>query len=107
MMTNEEAIRILDPKTTREALVEIEYYAGFNGQRAVMEAVNEACIMGAEALKRQEAVLKWLRKEASLYVTAEDDYHKGIRAGIRYAIDVLTNYHFDDNDKVKAGEHHD
>lgn len=51
-MTNEEAIRILDPATTREALVEIEYHAGFNGQRAVMEAVNEACVMGAEALKR-------------------------------------------------------
>lgn len=106
-MKNEEAIRILDPATTREALVEIEYHAGFNGQRAVIEAVNEACVMGAEALQRQEAVLKWLRKEASLYVTAEDDYHKGIRAGIRYAIDVLANYHFDDNDKARAGEHHD
>ena len=51
-MTREEAARILDPSTTREALAEIEYYAGFNGHEAVMKAVEDACMMGAEALQR-------------------------------------------------------
>lgn len=60
MINREEAIRILDPKTTREALVEIEYRAGFNGQRAVMEAVNEACMMGAEALRNERPKGRWV-----------------------------------------------
>ena len=106
-MTNEEAIKILDPKTTREALYEIEYYAGFNGKRAAMEAVNEACVMGAEALKRQEAVVQWLKKEASLYVMAGNDYDKGMRDGLVYAAYVADKYQFLDDGKVKAGEHHD
>ena len=66
-MTNEEAIRILDPATTREALYEIEYYAGFNGKRAAMEAVNEACVMGAEALQR--LIPKPVEKDEAVYGT--------------------------------------
>lgn len=38
-MTREEAIRILDPETTVEALAEIEYYHGFNGRNAAVQAV--------------------------------------------------------------------
>lgn len=53
-MTREEAIRILDPSTTREALAEIEYYAGFNGYEAVIKAVEDACIMAIEALSQPE-----------------------------------------------------
>ena len=37
-MTREEAIRILDPETTGEALAEIEYYAGFSGKKAAIHA---------------------------------------------------------------------
>ena len=51
-MTYQEAIRILDPKTTVEALAEIEYYAGFNGSTAKQEAVNEACRVACEAMRR-------------------------------------------------------
>ena len=47
-MTREEAARILDPSTTREALAEIEC----NGHEAVMKAVEDACMMGAEALRQ-------------------------------------------------------
>lgn len=52
-MTREEAIRILDPATTREALADIEYYAGFNGHEAVIKAVEDACIMAIEALQER------------------------------------------------------
>ena len=49
-MTKEEAIRILDPDTTREALAEIEYYGGFRGEDAVRKDVDDACVLAVAAL---------------------------------------------------------
>lgn len=51
-MTSEEAIRILHPNTTKEALVEYEYYGGFNGKKAMIKAVDEASILACEALQK-------------------------------------------------------
>lgn len=51
-MTNEEVARILDPETRRKALAEIEYYGGFRGGDAVIEASNEACRIASEVLRR-------------------------------------------------------
>lgn len=51
-MTIEEAIKILDPETTRQALAEIEYYAGFRGQEAKIEAVNEACMVAVDIMRK-------------------------------------------------------
>lgn len=53
-MTIEEAIRILDPETTAEALAEIEYYAGFRGKEAEIKAVEDACILAVAAIREQE-----------------------------------------------------
>lgn len=53
-MTREEAIRILDPETTVEALAEIEYYAGFQGKEAEIKAVEDACILAVAAIREQE-----------------------------------------------------
>ena len=47
-MTREEAIRILDPVTTKEELVGIKGYA------AMMKVVDEACILAVAALREQE-----------------------------------------------------
>lgn len=47
-MSVEQAIRILHPDTTVEALAEIGYYAGFRSQEAELEAVNEACNVACE-----------------------------------------------------------
>lgn len=52
-MTYEEAIKILHPDTTFMALSEIEYYGGFNGEEAKIKAVEEACVIACEALKKQ------------------------------------------------------
>lgn len=52
-MTNQEAIRLLDPQTTREALAEIEYYAGFSGKDACIKAIEDACIVAIAAMKKQ------------------------------------------------------
>lgn len=53
-MTMEEAIRILDPETTGEAISEIEYYGGFTGRTAAVQAVSDACILAVAALREQE-----------------------------------------------------
>ena len=53
-MTREEAIRILDPETTVEAISEIEYYGGFIGRTAAVQAVSDACILAVAALREQE-----------------------------------------------------
>ena len=52
-MTREEAIRILDPVTTGEALAEIEYYNGFAGKTAAVQAVSDACVLAVAALWEQ------------------------------------------------------
>lgn len=51
-MTIEEAIRILDPETTAEALAEVEYYGGFRGNEALVKVCEDACIVAVDALKR-------------------------------------------------------
>ena len=53
-MTREEAIRILDPETTGEAISEIEYYGGFSRKTAAVQAVSDACILAVNALREQE-----------------------------------------------------
>lgn len=52
-MTREEAIKILDPETTGEALAEIEYYNGFSGKTAAVQAVSDACVLAVAALREQ------------------------------------------------------
>lgn len=53
-MTREEAIRILDPETTCNALGEIEYFGGFSGEWARSIALCEALSMAAAAPREQE-----------------------------------------------------
>ena len=53
-MTREEAIRILDPETTGEALAEIEYYGGFRGRMKAARALYDACILAVAALREQD-----------------------------------------------------
>lgn len=53
-MTREEAIRIIDPETTCNALGEIEYFGGFSGEWARSIALCEALSMAAAALREQE-----------------------------------------------------
>lgn len=52
-MTPEQAIKILDHETSREAVSVLKYYAGFE-RRVVLEQIQEAMDMGAEALRRMK-----------------------------------------------------
>lgn len=85
-MTREEAIRILDPETTGEALAEIEYYNGFNGRNAAVQAVSDACVLAVAALREQEQ-RRWIP------VTEELPKLIPCRAGTAYseAVNVLTS----------------
>ena len=58
-MTREEAIRILDPVTTGEALAEIEYYNGFAGKTAAVQAVSDACVLAVASL-REQGERRWI-----------------------------------------------
>ena len=49
-MSIEEAIRILDPETSADAIKEIEYYAGFNRDKPI-EKVNEACVVACDVMR--------------------------------------------------------
>lgn len=49
-----DAIRILDPETTADALAEIEYYAGFSGYLAKVEACDEACKIAVAVMRAQQ-----------------------------------------------------
>lgn len=50
-MTKEQAIRILSSDTSIEEIHKLKYYAGFN-QDKVLEQIQEAMDMGADALRK-------------------------------------------------------
>ena len=52
-MTAQEAIKLLHPDTTKEAIAEIEYYCGFHGKEAAIKAIEEACLLACDALEKQ------------------------------------------------------
>lgn len=52
-MTLERAIFLLDPATTGAAIAEIEYYRGFNGKAAAIEAIRDAIEMACKAMRKQ------------------------------------------------------
>lgn len=85
-MTREEAIRILDPETTGEALAEIEYYGGFSGRTAAVQAVSDACVLAVAALREQEE-RRWIPVAERLPKLIP------CRAGTAYseAVNVLTS----------------
>jgi len=68
-MTVKEARRIIDPDTSKEALTEIEYYAGFKGNEAVSTAAYIAKIIAMAALMKQESYLPKTGEDGYRYCT--------------------------------------
>lgn len=52
-MTVQEAIKILNPETSADALLEIGYYGGFNGKMAQIQAVIDASVIAVECMEKQ------------------------------------------------------
>ena len=53
-MTINQAIRILDPATTAEALGEIEYYGGLHGREKMVAACDEACRVAVGIMRKYQ-----------------------------------------------------
>lgn len=53
-MTINQAIRILDPDTSAEALGEIEYYGGLRGKEKVLVACDEACRIAVGIMRKYQ-----------------------------------------------------
>lgn len=51
-MTINQAIRILDPATTAEALGEIEYYGGLHGREKMVAACEKACRISVRIMRK-------------------------------------------------------
>ena len=51
-MTINQAIRILDPETSAEALGEIESYGGLRGKETVLVACDEACRVAVQIMRK-------------------------------------------------------
>ena len=51
-MTINQAIRILDPDTTAEALGEIEYYGGLHSREKMVAACEEACRVAVRIMRK-------------------------------------------------------
>ena len=51
-MTIEQAIRILDPETSAEALDEIEYYGSPHGYEKIMAACDEAGRIAVQIMRK-------------------------------------------------------
>lgn len=55
-MDYKEDIEILHPNTTAKKLIEIEYYNGFSGKAACIEAINEASILACDAMEKLQQI---------------------------------------------------
>ena len=51
-MTVNEAIKILDPDTGLNAIIEIEYYGGFKGREKSLESIKEACRLACDIMRQ-------------------------------------------------------
>lgn len=54
-MSVEQAVAILNPETSREALAAYEYYGGFHGREAGVKACEEACRVAVQIMRNHLA----------------------------------------------------
>lgn len=71
-MTIEQAIKILDYRTSRDEIMRIEFTAGFNGEEAAHKAINEACALACTTMAVYERAIK-----DNVELTVENNKLKG------------------------------
>lgn len=106
-MSIEEAIRILDPKTSADAIAEIKYYAGFNKDKPI-EKVNEACVVACDVMKRylklQKLIASIQPKRKIQYYDNGKQYHTYMVGGDRNPCGCGSNcYHYEFDGKKIYG----
>lgn len=65
-MSIEEAIRILDPQTSADAITEIKYYAGFNEENYIKK-VEEACKLACDVMQKHLEDTEIMFSDINLY----------------------------------------
>ena len=68
-----ESIRFLDPKTTAEAISQVEYYGGFNGKEKAIQKINEACEVAVAVMKGYQNICEILDRDASASAENKSD----------------------------------
>lgn len=64
-MSIEQAIALLNPETTAQALTEYEYYGGFQGREAGVKACEEACRVAVKIMREKLPAERREEKEES------------------------------------------
>ena len=77
-----EAIRFLDPKTTIEAIGEVEYYGGFSGKEKAMQKINEACEVAVVVMKKYQNICEILDKYASVDIENKSNMDEMLKDSI-------------------------
>lgn len=65
-MSIEEAIRILDPETSADAITEIKYYTGFNEEKSIKK-VEEACELACDVMREHLEDTKIMFSDTDCY----------------------------------------
>lgn len=64
-MSIEQAVALLNPETTAQALAEYEYYGGFRGREAGVKACEEACRVAVKIMREKLSAERCEEKEES------------------------------------------
>ena len=94
-MTIDEAIKILDPKTSAEALAEIAARGELSENRTLVAVCEEACLIAVEALERS----RWIPCSERLPETSGDylvctknDYYGTQNVAKRYFLEGINHW---------------
>lgn len=99
-MTIEQAIRLLDPETTAAAIAEIEYYHGFSGHTAGVQAVSDACVLACEIMqdyKETKDALAGMEIMLTSATSAAETFEKRMNAAINDIPRMCSTCRYDDS----------
>ena len=99
-MTIERAIQLLHPETTAAALAEIEYYHGFSGRTACVQAVSDACEFACEIMqdyKETKDALAGMEIMLTSATSAAETFEKRMNAAINDIPRTCSTCRYDDS----------
>lgn len=99
-MTIERAIQLLRPETTAAALAEIEYYHGFSGRTACVQAVSDACEFACEIMqdyKETKDALAGMEIMLTSATNAAETFEKRMNAAINDIPRTCSTCRYDDS----------
>jgi len=101
-MKIDEAMRIIHPNTTAQALSAIVYYGGLAGRQIAVDKYAEACITVCEHIEQQQSEIKELRELLGLAVGSIYKIVMGDRADMCLSCSKFYNCQNKINKQVKC-----